>query len=105
MARSGRRMPFGPGSASPFEGARGGRRGSMQVTPRRLLALVSTAVLLAACGGETTQPGGGGGEEDGGEATSDIRVSVAFDVGGLGDQSFNDAANAGLQAAIEEGLV
>lgn len=66
----------------------------------KLLALASVAVLvLAACGGETREGGGDGG------GASDIRVGVAFDVGGLGDQSFNDAANRGLQQAIQEGLV
>jgi basic membrane protein A len=30
---------------------------------------------------------------------------MALDVGGLNDKSFNDAANAGLQRAIEEGLI
>jgi basic membrane protein A and related proteins len=67
---------------------------------RKLLAFASVAVLaLAACGGETR---GGG---DGDQAAGDVRVGVAFDVGGLGDQSFNDAANRGLQEAISEGLV
>jgi basic membrane protein A len=32
-------------------------------------------------------------------------VGVALDVGGLGDKSFNDAANAGLQQAIDEGII
>jgi basic membrane protein A len=67
----------------------------MRVT--RLLA-ITFSVLLAACGGSTRDAGGGG---DAGE----IRVAVAFDVGGLGDQSFNDAANRGLQQAIQEGIV
>jgi basic membrane protein A len=30
---------------------------------------------------------------------------MAFDIGGLGDKSFNDSANAGLQQAIADGLV
>ena len=30
---------------------------------------------------------------------------MAFDIGGLGDKSFNDAANRGLQQAIADGLV
>ena len=34
-----------------------------------------------------------------------MKVGVAFDIGGLGDKSFNDAANAGLQQAIADGLV
>ena len=74
----------------------------------RLLAIAAVAMLvLAACGGETT--GGGGDTADTGDtgdaAGGDLRVGVAFDVGGLGDQSFNDSANAGLQQAIDEGLV
>ena len=65
-------------------------------------------VFAAACGGEkdtdTTAPGGDAGEETS-EAASDIKVGLALDVGGLGDKSFNDAANRGLQQAIEDGLV
>jgi basic membrane protein A len=34
-----------------------------------------------------------------------MKVGVAFDIGGLGDKSFNDSANAGLQQAIADGLV
>lgn len=30
------------------------------------------------------------------------KVGIAFDVGGIGDQSFNDSANAGVKKAIEE---
>ncbi len=33
---------------------------------------------------------------------SDIKVGLAYDVGGRGDQSFNDSAAAGLDQAIEE---
>jgi basic membrane protein A len=62
------------------------------------------ALIAAACGGAT--PEGGGGDGDGGDgAASDFRVGVALDVGGLGDKSFNDAANRGLQQAIDEGVV
>ena len=53
-----------------------------------------------ACGGST--PGGSPGDSGGGGG---ISVGLAFDVGGLGDKSFNDAANRGLQQAIEEGIV
>jgi basic membrane protein A len=64
-------------------------------------------LLLAACGGDKEDVGGGGDTDttDAGSETSDVRVGVAFDIGGLGDQSFNDAANAGLQQAISEGLI
>jgi basic membrane protein A len=66
--------------------------------------------VAAACGdddgGET---GGAGGTATGGtagaECNADIQVGMAFDIGGLGDKSFNDSANAGLQQAIADGLV
>jgi basic membrane protein A and related proteins len=68
--------------------------------------LFALMILAAACGGEKAADTGGGtdtgGEQD---AASDIRVGLALDVGGLGDKSFNDAANRGLQQAIEDGLV
>ncbi len=73
--------------------------------PGRLAVAVSLlALVAAACGGATPEgdAGGGGGED--GEA-ADVRIGLALDVGGLGDKSFNDAGNAGLQQAIEEGLV
>ena len=41
----------------------------------------------------------------GGECTSDIRVGVALDVGGLGDNGFNDLSKVGLDKAIAEGVV
>jgi basic membrane protein A len=76
---------------------------------RSSLIALSLALMLvfAACGGSKDNPpsDSGGGPTDGGAATSDIRVGVAYDIGGLGDQSFNDAANRGLQAAIDEGIV
>ena len=61
------------------------------------------ALAAAACG--TEAPGGGGGEGGDGEAQSTLRVGVALDVGGLGDKSFNDSANRGLEQAISDGLV
>ena len=65
-----------------------------------LPAIAALAIVTAACGGAA--PGGGGPGGDGGQG---ISVGMALDVGGLGDKSFNDAANRGLQAAIDEGLV
>ena len=50
-----------------------------------------------------TPPGGDGSEAP--ECNADLRVGVAFDIGGIGDKSFNDAAKRGLDTAIEEGLV
>jgi basic membrane protein A len=58
--------------------------------------LLSLSLVIAACGG-----GGGGGGQGGGGAT-DVRPALVLDVGGLGDQSFNDSAYAGLQRAKKE---
>lgn len=70
----------------------------------RLFVLAAVfAVIGAACGGETVTGDGGGGGDGGAEPT--ITVGMALDVGGLGDKSFNDAANRGLQQAIDEGVV
>lgn len=70
-----------------------------------LAFLAVVALVAAACGNGDDDAATGGAGEEPAEATSDIQVGVAFDVGGLGDQSFNDAANRGLQEAISEGLV
>ncbi|MEP6629091.1 MAG: BMP family ABC transporter substrate-binding protein [Lapillicoccus sp.] len=68
--------------------------------------LSAAAVALAACGSSSTGTGTGGG---GGAATSGgsggsggLKVGMAYDVGGRGDQSFNDAAAAGLDKAVKE---
>lgn len=58
------------------------------------------ALLAAACGddsdsGSTTTEGGGGGEDA-------IKVGLSYDLGGRGDQSFNDSAASGLDQAVEE---
>ena len=75
------------------------------------MAGIALALVTAACGGgnpaDTSPSGGGngGGGNGGGGGGNDIQVGLAYDVGGRGDQSFNDAAYRGLQAAIDEGLV
>ena len=77
----------------------------------KVLVLIGVlSVVAAACGDDNGgETGGAGGTATGGtagaECNADIKVGVAFDVGGLGDKSFNDAANAGLQQAIADGLV
>ena len=70
-------------------------------------ALFALMLLLAACGGDKEDVGGDDGTDttEAQSETSDVKVGVAFDIGGLGDQSFNDAANAGLQQAIADGLI
>lgn len=63
--------------------------------------LSAAALLLSACGGNDgeTSTNGNGGEP---AAQSDIKVGMAYDVGGRGDQSFNDAAAKGMDQAVEE---
>jgi basic membrane protein A and related proteins len=76
----------------------------------KVLVLIGVlSIVAAACGNdEGDETGGGGGTATGGggaECNADLKVGVAFDIGGLGDKSFNDSANAGLQQAIADGLV
>ena len=67
-----------------------------------LVPLAVLALVAAACGEDPADPGDGSAAP---ECNADISVGVAYDVGGIGDKSFNDAANAGLTAALDEGLV
>lgn len=61
----------------------------------RMVAVGAVFLLVAvACGKSSTGSNGGG-----------LKVALALDVGGIGDKSFNDAANRGLQRAITDGLV
>jgi basic membrane protein A len=74
---------------------------------RRSLAVLAVfALACAACGDDgTTATTGGDGPSAGGECTSDIKVGVALDIGGLGDNGFNDLAKAALDKAIADGTV
>jgi basic membrane protein A len=68
----------------------------------KLAAALSAMILaLTACGddGDDGDDNGGGG---GDAPQSDVKVGMAYDVGGRGDQSFNDSAAAGLDQAVEE---
>ncbi|MBA3801097.1 MAG: BMP family ABC transporter substrate-binding protein [Geodermatophilaceae bacterium] len=73
-----------------------------------LAVSLTAALVLAGCGGDSGDSGGGdsggggGGGDSSGDPGSDINVGVAYDVGGRGDQSFNDSAAAGLDQAVEE---
>ncbi|MDF3298253.1 BMP family lipoprotein [Streptomyces tropicalis] len=55
------------------------------------VATAALAVTVSACGSSSTSAEAGGGKSKG--------IGLAYDVGGKGDQSFNDAAFAGLQKA------
>jgi basic membrane protein A len=68
----------------------------------KLLAVAGAAVLvlgMSACGddGDGTTDGGSTGD-----SKQSIKVGLAFDIGGRGDKSFNDAAAAGLDRAKSE---
>jgi basic membrane protein A len=74
------------------------------------LPLVVLSLVAAACGGDDEEPSGGGDTGGGttGAATDcdpEFSVGVALDVGGLGDNGFNDLAKAGLDQAIADGIV
>jgi basic membrane protein A and related proteins len=63
----------------------------------RLVALVAAfGLFAAACNGDDVTPPDPNGEAQPGE---DLRVGLVFDIGGRGDQSFNDAAARGLDQA------
>ncbi|MEU6038754.1 BMP family ABC transporter substrate-binding protein [Actinomadura sp. NPDC047616] len=59
-----------------------------------LVTLTGAALTLgaSACGGKKATTGG---DDGGGKKT--VKVGLAYDIGGRGDKSFNDAAYAGLQ--------
>ncbi|WP_371546444.1 BMP family ABC transporter substrate-binding protein [Streptomyces sp. NBC_00554] len=70
----------------------------MRRVPRIALAGAATASLalvLSACGGTSTSSSSS-------ESKGDLGLAIAYDVGGKGDQSFNDAAYAGLEQAQKE---
>ena len=67
--------------------------------------LIVVALFAAACGGGDPAEEDEGDSGTASEAESDIKVGIAFDIGGIGDQSFNDAAVRGYEAAIEEGII
>ena len=74
----------------------------MKKTARFAALALAATLALSACGSEDTESSTGT-DGDGGDApTSDVKVGMAYDVGGRGDQSFNDSAAAGLDQAIDE---
>jgi basic membrane protein A len=66
-------------------------------------ALLAGALVLTACGGSdnntATTPSKSGSST---AKASDVKVGLAYDIGGRGDQSFNDSAAAGLDKAASE---
>ncbi|GAA1752104.1 BMP family ABC transporter substrate-binding protein [Aeromicrobium alkaliterrae] len=73
------------------------------------VALATCGLILTACGTAADNDSDSGSDAapecDPVQIEGDAKVSLAYDVGGRGDQSFNDSAYAGLQkAATEFGL-
>ncbi len=67
----------------------------------KMTAVATSAVMVlsaAGCGGKKASSGGGSTTD--GKKT--LKVGLAYDVGGRGDKSFNDAAYAGLQKVQSE---
>jgi basic membrane protein A len=61
---------------------------------------LALGLSLAACGkDDTTPPAGGGGTGNSGAPAAKLKVGLAYDIGGRGDQSFNDSAARGLDKA------
>ncbi|OLB64805.1 MAG: hypothetical protein AUI10_09485 [Actinobacteria bacterium 13_2_20CM_2_72_6] len=70
---------------------------------KRILAAVSVALLaLTGCGGAPAELTT---EDTSGLGLEQVKVGMAYDLGGRGDKSFNDAAGAGLDRAKKDLLV
>lgn len=63
------------------------------------VAIAALSLVITGCGSDDDGDGDTNGDTN---ATSDVKVGLAYDVGGRGDQSFNDAAAAGLDKAKDE---
>jgi basic membrane protein A len=71
----------------------------------KVAALVAaSALVLTACGSndDNGTPSANGSSDSTTAKKSDIKVGLAYDIGGRGDKSFNDAAAAGLEKAKSE---
>ena len=71
-----------------------------------LAVLAAFALMGAACSEDSsTTPGSSDTSGGGGACSSDITVGLALDIGGLGDNGFNDLAKAGLDKAVADGVI
>jgi basic membrane protein A and related proteins len=65
------------------------------------IATAALALAATACGASSTQSGGSSGGKSSGSA-SNVKVGMAYDVGGRGDHSFNDSAARGMDKAVSQ---
>ena len=65
-------------------------------------AAAAAAGMLALTACDSAVEDGDNGGAEGGDESSEVRVGLAYDVGGRGDRSFNDSAFRGLEQAAEE---
>jgi basic membrane protein A len=71
-------------------------------TARFAAVAMAAALVLSGCSSDDESAEDSDSTGDTPAATSDVKVGMAYDVGGRGDQSFNDSAAAGLDQAVEE---
>ena len=57
------------------------------------------ALTLAACGNDSDNNSNGSGGGGSAAPSSDLKIGMAYDIGGRGDKSFNDSAAVGLDTA------
>ncbi|MYW68500.1 BMP family ABC transporter substrate-binding protein [Streptomyces sp. SID8379] len=73
------------------------RRSRTTRATRIAVAVTGLALAATACGGTSSEAG-----DDDGSAKENLGLAIAYDVGGKGDQSFNDSAYEGLEKAKTE---
>ncbi|WP_286252948.1 BMP family lipoprotein [Streptomyces graminofaciens] len=65
---------------------------------RVAVGVASLALAATACGGTSSESS----DSDSSATKKDLGLAIAYDIGGKGDQSFNDAAYSGLERAKKE---
>lgn len=69
---------------------------------RRITRIATVGFMSAALALSVTACGDDSSSSDTGSSSTDNKAAIAYDIGGRGDQSFNDAAYAGLAKAEKE---
>ncbi|WP_406392642.1 BMP family protein [Streptomyces sp. NBC_00887] len=69
---------------------------------RRITRIATVGIMSAALALSVTACGDDSSSSDTGSSSTDNKAAIAYDIGGRGDQSFNDAAYAGLAKAEKD---